>query len=85
MLEEAVGTRDTSDINEEFGDLMFAVVNLARHLDVDTERALSAANQKFETRFRDMEQAIVASGREFARLPLAVLEKELRAAKKRLS
>jgi uncharacterized protein YabN with tetrapyrrole methylase and pyrophosphatase domain len=46
---------------------------------------LTGANQKFETRFREMEQAIEASGREFSRLPLAVLEKEWRAAKKRLS
>ncbi len=84
-LEEAVGSRDTRHIDEEFGDLLFAVVNLARHLDVDPEQALTGANQKFETRFREMEQAIEASGREFSRLPLAVLEKEWRAAKKRLS
>jgi ATP diphosphatase len=84
-LEEAVGMRETAHIDEEFGDLLFAVVNLARHLDVDPEQALTGANYKFETRFRDMERAILASGREMSRLPLAVLEKEWRAAKKRLS
>ena len=84
-LEEAVGGRDTSHIDEEFGDLLFAVVNLARHLKVDPEQALSGANRKFERRFRDMEQAIKSSERALGALPLAELEQEWRAAKKRLS
>ena len=83
-LEEAVGTRETRHIDEEFGDLLFAVVNLARHLDVDPEQALTGANIKFEKRFREMEQAIIGSGRAFSSLSLAELEQEWRAAKKRL-
>ncbi len=83
-LEEAVGTREIRHIDEEFGDLLFAVVNLARHLDVDPEQALTAANIKFETRFREMEQAIIGSGRALSSLSLAELEQEWRAAKKRL-
>jgi len=83
-LEEAVGTRKIRDIDEEFGDLLFAVVNLARHLDVDPEQALTGANLKFEKRFREMEQAIVGSGRVVSSLSLAELEQEWRAAKKRL-
>ena len=84
-LEEAVGSRESSHIDEEFGDLVFAVVNLARHLNVDPEQALSGANRKFERRFRDMEQAITASGKQLEKQSLAQLEQEWRAAKRRLS
>ena len=80
----AVGSRDRADINEEFGDLLFAVVNLARHLDVDPEAALAAANGKFERRFRSMEQAILGNGRKLTELSLESLDQEWRAAKQRL-
>ena len=83
-LERAVGGRDSADIEEEFGDVLFAIVNLARHLDVDPEQALGRANRKFEDRFRAMEQAVTADGKSLKKLSLAELEQAWRAAKKRL-
>jgi len=55
------GKRD--EIKAEIGDLMFAVVNLARHLDVDTEAALRTTNLKFERRFASIEDALAARGK----------------------
>ena len=83
-LEEAVGTRESASIEEEFGDVLFAVVNLARHLDIDPEKALTGANYKFERRFRDMEVEIGDSGKRFRDLNLETLDKFWRKAKKRV-
>jgi ATP diphosphatase len=60
---------------EELGDLLFAVVNLARRLEVDAEEALRAANAKFERRFRAVEARARAGGREPADLDLAALDR----------
>lgn len=84
-LEAAVAARDAGEIEAEFGDLLFAVVNLSRHLDVDPEHALRRSNRKFETRFRDMERAAGEAGRTLKDMSLADLELEWRQAKKRLA
>lgn len=54
---------DQPEAAEEIGDLLFAVVNLARHTGIDAETALRAANEKFQRRFRAVEQALAAKGR----------------------
>ncbi|MDJ0940068.1 MAG: nucleoside triphosphate pyrophosphohydrolase, partial [Woeseiaceae bacterium] len=59
--------------------------NLARHLGVDAEQALTGANRKFEERFREMERALAANGKAWSKLSLAEMEQEWRAAKRRIS
>jgi MazG family protein len=56
VQEAAPGERDRARIRHEVGDLLFAVVNLARKLDCDPRAALEQANQRFMTRFRGMER-----------------------------
>jgi len=69
-------------IADELGDVLFSVVNLARHLDVDPEQALVQANNKFEKRFRLMEDQVNESGRRFADMDIQTMEACWRSAKK---
>ncbi len=59
---------------EEFGDLVFALVNLARHAGIDAEAALRAANRKFERRFQAIERALAAKGKTPAQSDLAEMD-----------
>ena len=61
-LEVALGEGGES-VEAEIGDLLFALANLARHLDVDPETALRSTNAKFEKRFRRIEQAVDEQGK----------------------
>ncbi|EKT4522224.1 nucleoside triphosphate pyrophosphohydrolase [Pseudomonas putida] len=60
---QAMADGDDDALEDEIGDLLFATVNLARHLKHDPENALRRANRKFERRFRFIEQALRDSGR----------------------
>src|ERR1700759_5321999 len=54
---------DKDRLADELGDVLFAVVNLARHLDIDAEAALRGTNAKFERRFKNIEQALNLQGK----------------------
>jgi XTP/dITP diphosphohydrolase/ATP diphosphatase len=60
-LRQAIANKDAVHAEEEFGDLLFAIASLARHMKVDTEFALRAANVKFRRRFAQMEQLRAAA------------------------
>jgi len=71
---EIHGGGEPDRVQDEAGDLLFACVNLARHLGVDPETALRQANRKFETRFRRVEAMLAAEGRGPAEASLDELE-----------
>jgi nucleoside triphosphate diphosphatase len=73
-LDEAGQSGDPDAVAEEFGDLLFAMVNLARHLDLDPEEVLRSANRKFETRYRAMERAALDEGTTLEALDLDAME-----------
>jgi nucleoside triphosphate diphosphatase len=62
-IEAALDRNDAEELAEETGDLLFALVNLARHVRADPEMALRRTNAKFERRFAYIERALAAKGR----------------------
>jgi nucleoside triphosphate diphosphatase len=62
-IEAALDRGDAEELADETGDLLFALVNLARHTGADPEMALRGANAKFERRFGYIERALAAQGR----------------------
>jgi MazG family protein len=62
-LKSAIADKKSAKVTEEFGDLLFVMANVARHLGVDPEGALRGANAKFVRRFRSIEAALRAEGR----------------------
>jgi len=81
-LREAMAKGDTASIKDEFGDTLFALVNLGRHLKLDSEAALSGTNDKFRSRFHYVERALDASGGTLERATLDEMEKLWQDAKK---
>lgn len=73
-LTELNQASDREHQREEFGDLLFALASLARHMNLDAESALRCANQKFERRFRAMEQRLADTGQRFEELDEDALE-----------
>lgn len=73
-IDEVKSALTPAEIEEELGDLMFAVVNLARHHGVDAEHALRRGNDKFEARFRQIEDHLTAAGKQASDCSLEELE-----------
>jgi MazG family protein len=73
-LRKALNEGAASRLEEELGDLLFVVVNLARHLKIDPEVALTRANWKFKSRFQDMETAARSEGQRLGDLSQEELE-----------
>lgn len=76
-LEAAIADRVRAPeaVDEEMGDLLFTMVNLARHLEVDAEGALRRASLKFERRFRAVETRLAAAGRTTEQADAAELDR----------
>ena len=73
-VREACGGQDPVHMQEEFGDLLFAVINAARLYGVDPEAALSGTCSKFRRRFTYLEEQTLKKGRRLADLTLAQMD-----------
>ncbi len=71
---EALAAGDPASVKSEFGDVLFALVNLGRHLQVDPEAALGGTNEKFRRRFHQVEQALETAGKSLGEASLAEME-----------
>lgn len=81
-LEQAIQSKDTQQISEEFGDVLFSMINLARFINLDPEASLESCNQKFTRRFQIMEQLADSGKRQFSELKLEEMESMWQQAKK---
>jgi ATP diphosphatase len=82
-IEAELGHGDAEKLKGEVGDLLFVVVNLARHLGVDPETALRTCNLKVERRFAAIEEGLAAAGKTPAQATLAEMDALWDQAKKR--
>jgi MazG family protein len=73
-LQEAVGLGDKSKIEEEFGDLVFSLINYARFLHIDAENSLEKTNKKFISRFTRMEEEALSTGKSLAEMTLEEMD-----------
>ena len=73
-IEAALDSGDKEELAAETGDLLFALVNLARHVGADPEAALRGTNAKFERRFAYIERALEARGRTLEDASLAEMD-----------
>lgn len=81
-LREAMDETDKDKITDEFGDVLFALVNFGRHLGIEAEDALRRTNAKFARRFHHVETALAAQGRTLEDASLDEMEAKWQEAKK---
>jgi len=70
----AIKSKDDKAIEDEIGDLLFAVVNLSRKCGIDAENALQKATNKFRTRFNRLEDELKTQGKRLGDVDLAQLD-----------
>lgn len=73
-LKEAIEGGEQDKIEEEFGDLVFSMINYARFLQVDAENALERTNKKFIHRFTQMEEQALKQGKDLASMSLEEMD-----------
>ncbi|MGI8637552.1 MAG: nucleoside triphosphate pyrophosphohydrolase [Segetibacter sp.] len=73
-LHEAVAENDTAHMEEEFGDVMFSMINYARFLQIDAEGVLEKTNKKFISRFTIMEEEAINRGKTLTDMSLAEMD-----------
>ncbi|MBN9070785.1 MAG: nucleoside triphosphate pyrophosphohydrolase, partial [Rhizobiales bacterium] len=73
-LRGAIAAGETAAVRDEFGDVLFALVNFGRHLALDAEAALSGTNEKFRRRFAYVERGLKAAGKQPADASLEEME-----------
>jgi MazG family protein len=73
-LQEAIAKNDKSNIEEEFGDLVFSLINYARFLQIDPENSLEGTNKKFITRFMQMEKHALVAGKNLSDMNLEEMD-----------
>ncbi len=73
-LKEAIGSENQNEIEDEFGDVLFSCVNVARFIDVDSEEALTRANEKFISRYLVVEKLAEDRGINMKETPIDELD-----------
>jgi nucleoside triphosphate diphosphatase len=81
-LEDEIASNSSEGIAEEFGDFLFVIANLARHLKLDPEQCLRAANRKFERRFSAMELILKAENKALKDCDLTTMDDAWNTAKR---
>jgi XTP/dITP diphosphohydrolase len=73
-LQEVVDLHDIDKMEDEFGDVLFSMINYARFLNIDPENALERTNKKFTRRFNAMEERLTANGKSLTAYSLTEMD-----------